>query len=319
MLTTLGRKAHTWALRSVPWSNVYGLARTILALGTTVTLVFSPSVSLFRPGAGALQVPACEGARAASAFCLAAHQAGSLELGRWAAIALLLVIASGWRPRFTGVLHAWLAWSLNVSAAIVDGGDQVTSVLTLILVPVTLTDPRTWHWSAPPARKDTLLDDALRLVAITALTVARVQVAGIYFQATVGKLAVEDWTNGTALWYWLLDPQVGAPAWLAPSLRALLATPAVALLTWGVLVLEASLTLGLFLPKKRWGALLVGGIALHAGIIFVHGLISFALAMFAALILYLRPTERVFRRLARSERPRARPLWVSALTPAVAD
>jgi antimicrobial peptide system SdpB family protein len=211
------------------------------------------------------------------------------------AIAILLVVASGWRPRITGVLHAYVAWSFSANALMLDGGDQVAACLAFILVPVTLSDPRKWHWSAPPARTGTASDDLMRVIAQTALLVARIQVAGVYFQAFVGKLVVPEWVNGTALWYWLLHPDLGASTWLAPAARVVLSTPAVAPLTWGVLILEAALTVALVLPKKRWAPLLALGFALHAGIFVVHGLMSFMLSMFAALILYLRPTERVFR------------------------
>jgi hypothetical protein len=63
----------------------------------------------------------------------------------------------------------------------------------------------------------------------------------------------------------------------------------VALLTWSVVVLEFALAAGLVVGKRYWRALLWGGIALHAGIIVLHGLVSFGFAMIAALILYLRP------------------------------
>jgi hypothetical protein len=40
--------------------------------------------------------------------------------------------------------------------------------------------------------------------------------------------------------------------------------------------------------------LLASGLLLHGGIMLIHGLVSFGLVMFAALILFLRPVERPF-------------------------
>jgi hypothetical protein len=61
-----------------------------------------------------------------------------------------------------------------------------------------------------------------------------------------------------------------------------------------VLLLEWALSAGLLVDRRYRPILLVLGILLHAGIAVVHGLVSFAMIMFAALILYLRPLDRPF-------------------------
>jgi hypothetical protein len=68
----------------------------------------------------------------------------------------------------------------------------------------------------------------------------------------------------------------------------------VALMTWGVLVIELALAAGLLADKRWWKALLLSGIALHAGILVLHGLVSFAITMWGALILFLRPIDQPF-------------------------
>ncbi|BCB89606.1 sporulation-delaying protein SdpB family protein [Phytohabitans suffuscus] len=285
MLTRLGHAARRW-VESPPWSNVYGLARTLLALGTLGTLVFSPVDALFTPAQGIPPAPHCGGIRAASLFCVVGQ--GHLEVARWVAVAILVVVASGWRPALTAVPHWWVAVSLHASATLLDGGDQVTAVLTLLLLPVALTDRRRWHWQPPVGRHD-----YATLAAVVGMFLIRVQVAGIYLQASVAKLGVAEWRDGTALYYWLNHPMFGAPMWLRGALRPFLSWgPGVATLTWGTLVLEFALAIGLFLPKRRWAPLLVGGLALHGGIALLMGLWSFSLAMFAALVLYLRPWDR---------------------------
>ena len=77
----------------------------------------------------------------------------------------------------------------------------------------------------------------------------------------------------------------------APVLRS---GVGVAVLTRGTLVLEFWLGLAIVLPRRRWQPLLVAGLVFHAGIRALMGLWSFALAMAAALIPYLRPWERPF-------------------------
>jgi hypothetical protein len=89
----------------------------------------------------------------------------------------------------------------------------------------------------------------------------------------------------------------------------LVSSVGVTALTWGTLMLEYLLSAALLMPKRYWRPLLVLGVALHAGIIVLHGLLSFAIVMFGALVLYLRPMDRAFelfgrKRLYAQERPR---------------
>lgn len=289
MLTALGSWGRRWAAHVDPWTDVYGLARTLLAVSTCLTLVFSSTATLFRPGTGMIDVPICTGVRAVGLFCLAPSWLGVM---RWVAVALLLVVASGWRPRVTGLVHWWVAFSFQTNAMLVDGGDQVCQVLTFILIPVTLADSRRWHWERPEPQPLTQTVELRRLVALVFLFLARLQVAGLYFHAVVAKFSVKEWTDGTALYYWLLSPAFGAPPWLTPILTPLLTNATtVTVLTWSVLVVEYLLSTGLVVAKPYRRYLLWLGVALHSAILVIHGLVSFGLAMFAALILYLRPVD----------------------------
>jgi antimicrobial peptide system SdpB family protein len=204
------------------------------------------------------------------------------------------VVASGWRPRYTAIFHWWISFSLNSSAIIVDGGDQVTAVLTLLILPIALTDDRRWHWQSLSNTGSLTTYQALkRVTALTALVAVRVQVSIVYFHAAVGKLAVQDWVNGTVLYYWLTDPRVGLARWLK-ALVPLLETPFVAIITWSVICLEFFLFMALVMPKPAWKYLLRAGIAFHGAIALAMGLVSFSTAMIAALILYLRPFNQEF-------------------------
>src|ERR1700683_1844752 len=97
-LIRLGTLCRNWAVRSNPWTNVYGLGRTLLAAGTATTLAFSSSSTLFRPAWGVHEFPICPGLSRIGLFCIGSHH---LEITRWIAVIILLVVASGWRPRIT--------------------------------------------------------------------------------------------------------------------------------------------------------------------------------------------------------------------------
>jgi antimicrobial peptide system SdpB family protein len=217
-----------------------------------------------------------------------------LEVIRWITIVALVVIASGWRPRYTAIAHWWISVSLQGSAITLDGGDQITAVLTLLVLPIALTDDRRWHWQSVGAAASSKTIELLRrLVALTALMAIRLQVSIVYFHAAVGKLNTGEWLNGTVLYYWLMDPSVGLPDWLR-AISPLLTSPFVAVITWSILLLETFLFMALVMPKSAWRYWLIAGLLFHLGIALTIGLISFGIAMSAALVLYLRPYEQEF-------------------------
>ncbi|WP_405419307.1 sporulation-delaying protein SdpB family protein [Streptomyces erythrochromogenes] len=275
---------------SLPWAAGYGLARTLLALGTLGTLAFSDSATLFREVATVGQYPLCRGVTGAGAFCLVSPD--HFEAVRWACCLVLVIAASGWRPRYTAVPHAYIAFSVFTGISIPDGGDQVTWILTLLLVLVAVGDPRRWHWQRQPEPRpaETAGRGTWALVGVSAITLARIQMSVIYFQSCVAKLPHAEWADGSALYYWINNYAFGAPDWLRPALSALAENPVgVAAMTWGPLVLEIALAAALLLPQRiRW-MLLPAGVLFHLGIAVVMGLWSFAFAMWAGLLLLLTP------------------------------
>jgi antimicrobial peptide system SdpB family protein len=277
----------------LPWTNVVGVARSTLATGTLLTLCFHDPDQLFRPlGQSMGAVTRAVGVTRFNLFNLISD----LDIARWIAIVILALVVIGWRPRLTGLLHWWVAASFNSGAIVVDGGDQVCAVLTLLLVPDCLTDGRRWHWSRPALPPPAAMGpEILRLVALSACFVIRAQVAFIYFQAGVAKTTVGEWSNGTALYYWFVHPTFGVTDPIARVLLPPISHAAVVTgLTWAVMAFEILLFTALVMRKRWWAPLLVAGLGFHLSIIVFHGLVSFFLAMAGGLVLYLRPVERSF-------------------------
>jgi antimicrobial peptide system SdpB family protein len=284
LLGRLGQWVRPWSIKS-PFTNVYGLARTLLALASAATLALNPSSVLFTPVSGVFEIPKCTtGLLKISLFCLAHTRLG---VARWVGVLLLLIIASGWRPRFTAIPHAWIAYSIFSSITIFDGGDQINLVLTVLLLPIALLDHRRWHWSKDYSPGSS---SPVKLIAWSAILMIRIQVAAVYFVSGISKLGQAEWANGTAMYYWLLTFG-GTPRWIVLFLSKPIF---LVLMTWGAIVLEVSLALGLVLPRKKWRVLLVIGLVFHVLIALVFDLGSFALAMMAALILFLRPADEPF-------------------------
>ncbi|MFD9858289.1 sporulation-delaying protein SdpB family protein [Streptomyces alboflavus] len=278
----------------LPWTSLYGLARTLVALGTAGTLTFSSAETLFRPVATLGPHPACEGPGAASVFCFvpeASQTYTGLTWMKWLCVLVLLVVASGWRPRLTALPHAYVNFSVFTGIAIGDGGDQVGLILSVLLALPALGDRRRWHWQrAMEPDTKVRVRRGWAMAGISGLMVLRLQMSFLYFQAAVAKFPHTEWADGTAMWYWGTSLQFGPPPWLAPLVEWVVSIPlGVALMTWLPLVIEMLLAAALLLPQKvRWGVLWAG-LGFHLMIALIMGLWSFALAMAGGIVILCCP------------------------------
>lgn len=296
----------------LPWGNAYGLARTLLALGTAGTLAFSSSATLFRPVVTIGEYPLCQGMTAGGAFCLVPR--GQFDLLRWLCVAVLLVVASGWRPRITALPHAYISFSVFSGIAIGDGGDQITWILSLLLALVALGDGRRWHWHWRTPRGRAADDEPVSrvtrgwaLLGTSAWTIARLQMAFLYFQASVAKLPHTEWADGSAMYYWANNSSFGFPEWIRPLTDPVVHSPVgVAALSWLPIALELALAASPLMSQRARWVLLPLGIAFHLGIALLMGLWSFALAMGAGLFLLLSPVGHHFPLLSSHRSPKKR-------------
>lgn len=267
-----------------PISRVYGLARSVIAGGLLLTLIFSQTEYLFDKDLFALH-PSAGWTDEINFFKLFGFE--NLAVAKMLAIALLALVVSGFFPRLTGVLHWWLAFSFNNSASIVDGGDQVAAVLALLILPVTLLDGRTNHFY-----KSLNINAFSSIVSNIFLRILiPLQMSIIYFHAALEKLyKVEEWRNGTAVYYFAQDPIFGAP-----FMGELSGTYLVLLMTWGTIALEILLGAALFMIYKHKSLLLPLGICFHITISMSFGLFSFMCSMVGGLLIYLlNPAKQYF-------------------------
>ena len=272
------------------WTNVYGFARSILAFGTLITLLFHSSEMLFYPVTEPFQNH-IDGIiiHKISLFYLLGKE--YLFIGKLISIIILVMVISGYYPKVTGILHWWVAFSFNISSVLLDGGDQMASILSFMLIPVTLSDPRKNHWH----KTDKKISLNLNMIILSFFIIIRLQVSLVYLQAGIAKAFETEWADGTALYYWFTNPVFGAVDYIYWFLEPFLKNGlTLTFLTWSVMIFEVFLFLGLFIEKKWRPYLLVAGITFHFGIIIVHGLVSFFCSMTAALILFLRPVDESF-------------------------
>ncbi|MFJ7161022.1 sporulation-delaying protein SdpB family protein [Bacillus safensis] len=293
-LNHINEKIFNWVSNNYPWTNVYGLSRSVMACATAFTLIVNDASILFRPASGIEEYPYCPDG-IPSIFCISSVDYFHLNLIRWISILLLLVVASGWRPRITGIVHWWICYSLQVSAITIDGGEQVSAVFTLLLLPITLTDSRKWHWINEKnhnIKSDT--EFIKRIIANISFCVIRIQVSILYFDSFISKLGQQEWVDGTAVYYYSQHIMLGFPNIILNTIGVVLVSKLVVFATWGTLVIQFLLFAAIISPKKSWNVIFLIGFFMHDIFAIMFGLISFSMIMSSILILYLRPPENIF-------------------------
>lgn len=277
---------HTTVRLPDPWTRTIGLARTLIALEAALTYILTPSTILFSPAKGALALR-CDATISMAAWpCWLPESA--VQPTQWAAGVACLVIAAGVLPFLTAIPLVLMLLALSSVSAAPDGGDQLAAILGLLLLPVSLADWRVHWWSS---RRLAVGVRARSLVANAGLVLVKVQVSVVYFVACVGKFGSAEWAEGTALFYWVRNKVFGAPVVLRAAVDWVTSIPLfVASLTWGALVLEFLLAISLLLPLWfRMRALLPVALLFHLGIWLILGISSFAVVMWAALLLLVIP------------------------------
>ncbi|MCJ1714488.1 sporulation-delaying protein SdpB family protein [Curtobacterium sp. VKM Ac-2922] len=248
--------------------------RSIIALAQLLTLALTSWPALTADVLGRLPEMYCAGPRSISMFCLGSSTPN--ETGRWIAIAVCVLVVSGIYPRWTSILHAWVAISMAVSLSLPDGGEAVAVFSCVLLIGVLVPNSKPFAWR----RTESESRPVLRAIGYAASLALCLQVAGIYFESGLAKLAVADWANGSAVYYIVRDPMFGSVGLVGSVVAEITAHPlGTALFTWGTIVAECCIAVAFLLPHrfKRYG--LVGVILLHTSIAIIMGLWSFALVM----------------------------------------
>ncbi|MGW5481533.1 hypothetical protein [Streptomyces sp. NPDC004008] len=199
---------------------------------------------------------------------------------------MLLVAAVGYRPRWTAVPQLWAIYSIAVSITVPDGGESVGMIMSLLMLPIVLTDNRTWQWS-PPTKP---LAPSGHAVAYAAFWAVRLQLACIYLDTAISKFGCRrlGQRHGGVLLPARNMFGVANP-WDGPLL-ALSKYPLIVIgMTWGALVVELLIAVCI-LGSDRWRKVrLVLDILLHGSIILLMGLWSFALVMVGCSIIASMP------------------------------
>lgn len=269
------RTAVARALAFEPRTITLGAARSLVAIATLSVLAFTPDADLFPVVPNGPTGPRCDGLRALSLWCASSSTTGQ-TVSRIVTIAVLVLAASGYRPRWTCIPHWYVTFSLAAAMHIPNGGENVARIVTLLLIPLCLGDDRIWHWR-PPA---TPLTEWWQGSTYIAHLLIRLEVVAVYAQAVWLKVAEPEWRDGSAMHFVLQDAYFGTTPELASFLESGVFTgwliPAV---TWGTILLESAIVVCVFGNPALRRVGLVLAVVLHGGIVLALGLVSFGLIM----------------------------------------
>jgi antimicrobial peptide system SdpB family protein len=264
-------------------TNVYGFVRSLLALALLLTILLNGKEYLF-PNSFSYKM--INNYDYFNLFKLLGHE--HINLSLVISVVILLWVISGYLPQLSGVFHYFIANSFFHSTLLMDGGDQISSNLCLILIPFTITDKRLNHWSV--SNKTPSLYG--NIICYFSLFLVCLQMSVLYFHAAISKINVADWLNGTACYYWFTHNTFGVSDDFSPLFFKLLSNRyIVSSFTWGTILLETLLFAAIFMNQSLKKKLLIMGIIFHISIWLIHGLFSFSIAMCAGLIIYLYPIQ----------------------------
>lgn len=281
------------AERPAALGSTWAVVRTLVATSSLLTLLANHPASIDALAADLAGREACRGVARVTAACVLT--AGEYTWGTHVVLVVcFLAVASGVLPRVTGLIHPLAALSLMTSLTTADGGDQAALVFSVLAVPLCLADPRRSHWAPWPEEETASERAVLRRSTVTVFTlVLRLQISLIYLEAGLAKLAVHEWAEGTALYYWTIDGYLPPPTFAEPLVGLIATTPLLLLgATYGTLVLELLLGVSLLLrPARLRAALLATALLFHLVIALTFAIWSFALTMAALVTFLLSPTR----------------------------
>lgn len=264
-------------------TNKLGLARSILAIGTFITIIFNNPYELMNP-MGIYDNFTANLYYAPFNYFLIFKDSPSVAF--YLAIVGLLAVISGYFQSLTSIFYWWLAFSVS-SFGLIEGGDQITSILAFLLIPICMTDIRKNHWQKSIINTSTN-KKIYNSIANLSRYVIVLQICVLYFVASTAKFNTPQWVNGTAIYYWLNHNMFGVNDFLLKPVNYLLHIDwFIFASSWFILLIELLLSVSFLFNPPLKKIMLFTGIGLHFGIAVFHGLISFAFAMTGALILYI--------------------------------
>lgn len=268
-------------LKISPFSPMLGLVRSIIAFSLLLTLITNSSNTLFKPTSSDTSIINCS-YKEYTMFCLMSHENYfNISITKYIVIVCLILIIIGYLPQLMGIIHFYIAYSVQNTMTIIDGGEQVAMVMTFWLMLISLFDNRTNHWQKVRSRWK--YNKAIGWGFIITLNF---QISYLYLNSAITKMKNKEWLDGSAVYYYLNDNLYGLPKPLYNTFSFILESPLVGFITWGTLLLQLLIFASVFSNSKYKKIIFYLAIFMHEIFALFMGLISFSIVMLAVLIFY---------------------------------
>ncbi|WP_239700479.1 MULTISPECIES: sporulation-delaying protein SdpB family protein [unclassified Mammaliicoccus] len=268
-------------LKISPYSPILGVVRSVIAFSLLLTLTLNSSNTLFKPISQETDIINCN-YKEFTAFCSMNHDTYfDINITKYVVIICLIMIIIGYLPQLMGILHFYIAYSVQNTMSIVDGGDQVAMVMTFWLMLISLFDNRINHW-----HKKSNGWENNKVIGWGLITALNVQISYLYLNSAVTKMKNKEWLDGSAVYYYLNDNLYGLPRPLYNLFDFALETPIVGLITWGTLILQLLIFASIFSSYRFKKIVFYLAIFMHEIFALFMGLVSFSIVMLAVLIFY---------------------------------
>jgi antimicrobial peptide system SdpB family protein len=267
------------------WAAIQA-GRSLIALAQILILVGTDWDKLTPTIYSEPEAPTCRAAGGLSMFCVVPGINDTVI--KWIIVLLLIVIVSGFLPLATSIIHAWISLSISTGIGLPDGGEQVAQVLCLIIPFLYIVHPISNGWKSQSKRPT---NGTALAVSTAGWRLLAIQFAFIYLESGISKLSVDDWQNGSAMYYVFRDPSFGSSGWIGEIALYFSDLPLVtALITWGTIVGEVAIGVCILIAGNRTRLIsVIMIVALHVGIIVTIGLWSFGAIMIAGGLLACVP------------------------------
>lgn len=273
-------------LSDSPYTYILQVARATLALGLLLTLVFTDfNHMIIQKINGEYVNPLLNNTFLYHKYNLYYLFDYDPFFCKFVSIIIIFFVISGLLPQISSILHFWLAVSFMLSSSLIDGGDQIHSNLSLLLIPICLCDHRINMWKSTHKK----VNIYRIFVGNIFLFLISLQMSAIYFHASIGKYEVLEWANGTAIYYWINHTLFGLPEYLEFINYFASKSWFTVTLTYLILVIEIVFAGAIFMERRKRKLIFPIAVLFHFSIIFIFGISSFFFSMLGGLILYMLP------------------------------
>src|SRR5690554_852365 len=255
-----------------PYNINYQLPRAILAFGQLIIILFTTQDVYGESILGSYDF-----------FNLLVENKG---FGIYFYVFTLLFVISGFLPQLSSILHFYFSMCYMYSSSVIEGGDQIALILCVFFLPICIFDKRLNNWK----RSDFYRSFYIQYFVNSTFRVMQIQIAIVYLFAAAVKIKQNEWSSGSAIYYWFYNESFGANEYVKNILASLVNSHIISpFITWSVLVLEFILFLALFMSRSITNYLFYVAVFFHVMIGVVFGLWMFSIIMIACLCILLTP------------------------------